>query len=127
MDDPRPNAPTILVVDDEDVVRSTTARILARAGYAVSEAATAAEALARCESSEPFNLVLSDVVMPGQSGYDLARSIRVRSPRTAIILISGYTPTAMARHGLETDSCRLIHKPVPRAELLDLVEQLVGP
>src|SRR5437763_13741844 len=96
-----PTPPTVLVVDDDEIVRSTTARILARAGYAVSEAATAGEALARCESAGGFDLMLSDVVMPGQSGYDLARAVTERSPQTNVLLISGYTPTAIARHGLD--------------------------
>src|SRR3954470_13363890 len=103
MESPGPSSPSVLVVDDDEIVRTTTARILTRAGYSVSEAASAGEAVARCESADAFDLVLSDVVMPGQSGYDLARAVRVMSPRTAVVLVSGYTPTAMARHGLDPD------------------------
>ena len=118
--------PTLLVVDDDEMVRTTTARILARAGYEVVQAANAAEALLRCEQGLVPDLVLSDVVMPGESGYDLARRLRDRHPDLAVLLFSGYTPAAIARHGMDGEGFPLLQKPVRAADLVAAVQDLVG-
>jgi two-component system, cell cycle sensor histidine kinase and response regulator CckA len=122
-----PTRPSVLVVEDDDVVRGATTRILSEAGYSVAQAANAAEALERCERLDTLDLLISDVVMPGPSGYELARRTQELCPEAAILLMSGYTPTAMARHGLDGEVFRLLAKPVGRRELLGAVCALVGP
>jgi two-component system KDP operon response regulator KdpE len=82
----------ILVVDDAPMVRTVTRRMLESGGYEVIEAADAAEALRLFEQERP-RVVLSDVVMPGMRGTDLARALRAIEPGVAVILVSGDTGT----------------------------------
>lgn len=104
---------TILIVEDDDMVRWSTARLLRRAGYEVAEAAGAEEALVYLQTNAGVtDLVLSDVIMPKQNGYELGRTIQERWPNTSIVLISGYTPIAMDRHGIDTTGFHLLRKPV---------------
>ncbi len=116
----------VLVVDDDTLVRCSTAMTLRRAGYRVHEANGAEEAMI-CMQKEggEIKLMLSDVVMPKQNGYDLGREVRARWPETQIVLISGYTPVAMGRHGIETSEFPLLRKPVP--DLPAVVARFIGP
>jgi DNA-binding NtrC family response regulator len=82
--------PVILVVDDDDPVRVMLARLLRTQGYTVLQAANAQEARTILEEQRP-NLVISDIVMPGESGIELRRAIATRWPGLPVILISGYS------------------------------------
>jgi two-component system, cell cycle sensor histidine kinase and response regulator CckA len=117
---------TVLVVEDDEVVRGATTRILAAAGYAVAQAASAAEAIERCERLDELDLLITDVVMPGESGFELARRTRELRPDAQILLMSGYTPTAMARHGLDGEVFQVLAKPVSRPDLLAAVDEALG-
>ncbi len=79
----------IMIVDDEPQVRLLLSRIFARAGYDVTVAATAFEAMASCEN-KTFNAVLSDVDMPGMNGHELARWIASNHPKTLCVLMSAF-------------------------------------
>ena len=115
----------VLVVDDDDTVRWSTARVLRRAGYEVLEAAGAEEALiCMHEHAARVSLVLSDVIMPKQNGHELARSIRGQWPAVDVVLISAYTPAAMERHGIDTAGFRQQQKPV--VDLAGVVAELIG-
>jgi signal transduction histidine kinase/CheY-like chemotaxis protein len=82
---------TVLVAEDEDAVRRLTRRILAGAGYQVLEASSAADALAVGERHDgPIHLLLTDLVMPGISGRDLARQLGALRPEMATVFMSGY-------------------------------------
>jgi hypothetical protein len=82
---------TVLVVEDFDQLRSVVAAMLSTAGYRVLVAASADQALARAaEHSGPIDVLLSDVVMPGRSGIELAREIAALSPETRVLLMSGH-------------------------------------
>jgi CheY-like chemotaxis protein len=120
---------TVLLVDDEEDVRGSTVRILERAGFEVLEASSAADALEVCRGHDaPIDLVLSDVVMPGASGVELAAEIAALSPATAIILISGFTPSALQQHRLlsgDDDGVQLLHKPLAPAELVAAVRKTI--
>jgi two-component system, cell cycle sensor histidine kinase and response regulator CckA len=116
----------VLVVDDDDLVRWGTARKLRRAGYEVLEAAGADEALiCMQEHGASVSLMLSDVIMPKQTGYELCQEVRRRWPQAQVLLVSGYTPVAMDRHGIQTQGLRVLRKPV--ADLLEIVTRLIGP
>jgi CheY-like chemotaxis protein len=87
---PRARPARILVVDDQSVVREILAEYLSLDGYKVSQAADAVQALALISSGEPFDLVLTDIDMPGDfDGLDLARRVKETTPATKVILISG--------------------------------------
>jgi two-component system, cell cycle sensor histidine kinase and response regulator CckA len=123
---PRLDPLTVLVVEDDDMVRWSTARLLRRAGYEVLEAASVEEALiCMQEDGERVTLVLSDVIMPKQTGYDLGQAVRERWPETEIVLMSGYTPVAMDRHGIGTTDFHLLRKPIN--DLAGVVAELIGP
>jgi two-component system, cell cycle sensor histidine kinase and response regulator CckA len=116
----------VLIVDDDDIVRTTSARLLRRAGYEVLEAAGAEEALLCMQQhGTRVRLMLSDVVMPKHNGHSLAVSVRERWPEVEVVLITGYTPVAMGRHGIDTAGFRMLHKPV--LDLPALVAGLIGP
>jgi two-component system cell cycle sensor histidine kinase/response regulator CckA len=121
---------TVLLVDDDDDVRGSTARILARAGFEVLEATSAAEALEVWHRQEtPIDVVLSDVVMPGVSGVQLAAAIAALSPGASTILISGFTPSALERHRVlsdDSDDVQLLQKPLAPEELLAAVRDAIS-
>ena len=75
---PADDAPHLLVVDDDRRIRDLLSRYLAREGYRVTTAGSASEARAKLDSLS-FDLLVLDVMMPGETGFDLARSIRARS------------------------------------------------
>jgi len=79
----------ILLVDDERVVREVLALLLISLGHTVVAVASGAEALARLEAAEPYDLVLTDLVMPGLGGWELVRRIRERWPTLPVGVMSG--------------------------------------
>lgn len=82
---------TILVVEDEAFVRKATGEALESAGYRVLAAESAVQAIKiRREYSEPVNLLLADIIMPGINGHDLANDFRLLYPDVRILLMSGY-------------------------------------
>jgi two-component system, cell cycle sensor histidine kinase and response regulator CckA len=87
----------ILLVDDEETVRRVTGRLLEKLGYRVVPAGDAVEALQLLDGGASFDLVLTDVVMPGLSGIELAERIRERHPRQRILFTSGYTTREFGR------------------------------
>ena len=115
---------TILVVDDEPDVRSNISDVLREAGYQVLEAGDADAALGLLSGDQaPIDLLLSDVVMPGIDGPELADRFRIRSPNTKVLFVSGYAdiePTATCLRGTT-----LLRKPVQRAALIAEVESLL--
>lgn len=116
----------VLVVDDDELVRWGTARKLRRAGYGVLEAAGADEALiCMQEHGASVSLMLSDVIMPKQNGYELCQALGTRWPHLQVLLVSGYTPVALERHGIQTAGFSLVQKPIPN--LLEIVARLIGP
>jgi CheY-like chemotaxis protein len=125
---------TILLVEDEDLVRRLAVKILEEFGYTVITAANGEDGLRLCkEFKGPIDLLISDVVMPQMSGRKLAEHVSVLRPETKVLFMSGYTDDAIVRHGILEEDMAFIQKPfLPDAlarktrELLDLPElQLV--
>jgi len=116
--DARP--PTVLVAEDEEIVRDLVQLTLERAGYRVLAASGAEEALRlNSSSAEPVDLLLTDMVMPGMNGAELARRILEDRPRTPVVFMSGYTTdTVPAAPGGSV----LLEKPFPMAALVERVE-----
>ncbi|HET8625706.1 MAG TPA: response regulator, partial [Gemmatimonadales bacterium] len=103
---------TILVAEDDAVVRLLAVRTLREAGYTVLEADTAAAGLALAAAHPgPIHLLLTDVVMPGGSGRDLAEALLPRWPHLRVIFMSGYTSDVVLRRGVVEESVRFLAKP----------------
>ena len=90
------SASRVLVVDDEVSVRTFAARVLDRAGYATTVAADGLEALSIADAQDPFDLVLTDVVMPGMHGDELARQLLRREPDLKVLYFTGYSDRLFA-------------------------------
>lgn len=122
--DLRGNA-AVLVVDDEPALVSLTREILQRHGYFVVTASSGEEALMRL-AEQKIDLLISDVVMPTMDGFDLAQKVQRRFPNVKIQLISGYAE-AHAREGeLTRLEETMLYKPVPSAELLQRVRDVLN-
>lgn len=114
------SAPEILVVEDDSLVRETIVEHLRDCGYLVVEAASAEEAQALLQDGVRVTFVFSDVVMPGQNGFELARWIHSRFPEVQILLTSGYQSAARGR---TTD--RLLPKPYLLAQVVQAIETTI--
>ncbi len=112
-------AKRIFVVDDEKVIADTLAAILRRAGYEASAFYDAQSALAQVEDARP-ELVISDVVMPGMSGLDMAVLIRERNPECKVLLFSGQASTLNILEMVGRRGCdfELLAKPIHPTDLL---------
>jgi putative two-component system response regulator len=110
----------ILIVDDEPAIRTTTEKILQRAGYETTVAVNAADALAALETGE-MDLLLSDIIMPGMDGVALmARALELR-PELKVILITGEPTVDTAAAAVRAGAFDYLPKPVLRAALLKTV------
>jgi len=118
-------AATILVVDDDDPVRVMLARLLRTHGFTVLQAAHAAEARAILER-EQVDLVVSDIVMPGESGIELRRAVLEQRPELPFILISGYSAEGPAEFAARTPRTIFVQKPFAADQFLRLVEATLG-
>jgi len=109
------------VVEVEDGVRRVAKRILEAAGYEVRLATNGKEAI-EMYREEPTDLVLTDVVMPGLSGFEVASRIRALDPAARALYMSGYTPEILSGHGVPDDG-HVVRKPFDSASLLDAVRE----
>jgi CheY-like chemotaxis protein len=117
---------TILVVEDEEAVRGVARLVLQRLGYTVLEAAGGDEALALMEQIEqPVHLLLTDVVMPGMGGREVADRLRSRCPGLKVLFMSGYTDDAVVRHGIEHHEVEFIQKPFSGPALANKVREVL--
>jgi CheY-like chemotaxis protein len=109
--------PTVLVVDDDADVRSTLANILTVAGYKVTTANSGIEALDTLDRQEGIDLLITDVIMPGLNGFNLARMARNRRPAIRILYLTGWFQTAetMLDHGEKYG--KLLTKPIMPEDL----------
>jgi hypothetical protein len=113
---------TILLVEDEDIVREPTRRMLARYGYEVLTAASADEAVRVAEGRlGDIDLLLTDVVMPGRSGRDLAAELLARGARCAVVFMSGYSQDVIVHRGVLDEGVTLVEKPFSSDALLGVV------
>jgi two-component system, cell cycle sensor histidine kinase and response regulator CckA len=117
---------TILLVEDEDTVRRLAVQILEQAGYNVLAARGCGEALRHCtESKEPIHLLLTDVVMPENSGREVADRCSVLRSGLKVLFMSGYTDEAVVHHGVVDSSVEFIQKPFTPSALLKKVREVL--
>jgi DNA-binding response OmpR family regulator len=118
---------TILVAEDEEGIRDSLARSLSKAGYTVLVAATAAEALELArQHPAPIDLLLSDVVMPGMLGDELAANLHQRRPDVKVLFMSGYAGDLMSRYGVLEPGVTVLPKPFTTDALLTAVRTMIG-
>lgn len=112
----------ILVVDDEESIRDLCARVLTRAGYAVVTAPSGEEAVVRLER-ESFDLLISDIRMPGISGLEVLERAKATSPQIRVVLITGFGTPQMLTRAQQSGADRILTKPFNPMELLAAVRE----
>jgi two-component system, cell cycle sensor histidine kinase and response regulator CckA len=124
-----PGTETVLLVEDEQVVRHMARHILEASGYTVLEAASGPEAMEVCKVHDgPVDLLLTDVVMPHMSGPRLSEEVMKIWPGISVLYMSGYTDNAIVQHGVLKEGMHFLQKPFsPDALALKVRESLDSP
>jgi PAS domain S-box-containing protein len=117
---------TVLVVEDEDIVRNLCVRILEQLGYKVLHARDGKEAIAVAQGNgDPIDLLLTDVVMPGMNGSELATQLVLHHPEAKVLFTSGYTDDAITRHGILDEGVSFLGKPYTPSALARKVREVL--
>ena len=117
---------TILLAEDDAILRPLARELLRKLGYTVLEGEDADSALAAARAHEgPIHLLVADVVMPGPSGRELARHLAAIRPRTKVLYISGYTDNAIVHHGMLEPGLHFLQKPFTPAVLARKVRDVL--
>jgi len=120
-------AGTVLLVEDNDLVRKTVTATLKTVGYTVLAAGTPQDALAVCEKKEtPIDLLITDVVMPGISGTELRHKIEAIRPGMKVLFMSGYTSHIIVDRGMLEEGVHFIQKPFSAEDLARKVRDVIG-
>ncbi len=117
---------TILVVEDSQAVREIVVRVLGESGYRVLQASNARNALPILdEDGDEIDLLVTDVIMPGMTGVELAHEAKRRRPDLPVLYISGYVGERLSRQGLDADRHNLLQKPFEAGDLTRAVKRLL--
>ncbi len=118
---------TILVAEDEPSLRKLTCNTLKQSGYKILEAEDGAKAIEIARNfPDDIHLLLTDVVMPGMSGHELAEKLSRERPKMKVLYTSGYTDGAVATHGVLDSGIVILRKPFSRAQLEQNVAEMLG-
>ena len=117
----------VLLVDDEDVVRNTVYDILSDLGYSVLQARNVEEALFVSEGHQdnPIKLLVTDIVMPGLTGHQLAEKILTRNPEMKVLFMSGYPNDTVVQQGMMARGVPFIQKPFTPKNLARKVREVL--
>jgi two-component system, cell cycle sensor histidine kinase and response regulator CckA len=119
---------TVLLAEDEDVVRMLVREMLEESGYAVLEASNAEAAIGVSKAhGGPIDLLLTDVVMPGMNGPTLAKELSESRPSMRVLYTSGFTDSAVAEHGVAVEETAFLAKPFSSAALTAKVLAVLDP
>ena len=128
-DDPagseRGRGETILVVEDDDGVRQYAAEILRDLNYQMIEAKDSASALKLLDADKKFDLLLTDVVLPGKNGRELANEVEARRPGVKVIFMTGYSRNAIVHQGRLDRGIELISKPLIEGVVARKIRQVL--
>jgi len=114
---------TILVVEDDKLVRDYVLAQLHSLGYVTLDAANAAEALALVRTGHAFDLLFTDVIMPGMNGRQLADEILKVRPDLRVLFTSGYTENAIIHHGRLDEGVLLLAKPYRKSDMAIMIRK----
>jgi PAS domain S-box-containing protein len=117
---------TILVVEDDKLVRDYVLTQLHSLGYVTLDAANAAEALALVESGNAFDLLFTDVIMPGVNGRQLANELQKNRPELKVLFTSGYTENAIIHHGRLDSGVLLLAKPYRKSDMARMIRRALA-
>jgi two-component system cell cycle sensor histidine kinase/response regulator CckA len=116
---------TVLLVEDAPMIRRLAREIMLRAGYKVIEAGDANQAMQLADTHAHIDLLLTDLIMPGPSGVDLAEQLRAVRADIRVLFMSGYTDNAIVRNGLLGESNAFLQKPFTPEELLRKLRRVI--
>lgn len=117
---------TILLVEDEEMLRKLAHQTLTMYGYHVLDAANGDTAISVCKQHEgPIQLLLTDVIMPGMSGREVARRLLDLRPEARVLFMSGYTDDAIVHQGVLDEAANFIQKPFPPDSLAQKVREVL--
>jgi len=116
---------TVLLVEDQPSVRTTLERALKKFGYHVTVAGNGEEALEKWDTEGPFQVVVTDVVMPIMGGRALAENLLERDPAVKLVYMSGHTTDAVLRHGVQSAEVTYLQKPFDLRELFQVIRGLL--
>jgi two-component system, cell cycle response regulator CpdR len=116
--------PRILLAEDDDSLRGFLARALERAGYEVTSCADGEEAAAVLD--QPWDLLLTDIVMPGMDGIEVARLAHARHPDLRIMFITGFAAVALAAGESAPAGAKVLSKPIHLREIVTEVERMMA-
>ena len=117
---------SVLIVDDEDLVLRYAARVLRDAGYGVVTARDASEAMAAVWTDGPFDVLLTDLMMPRMNGDELARRLRLSQPDLAVLYFTGFSDRLFLERDLLWEREAFLDKPCSPRGLLEAVVQVAG-
>ncbi|MDI4237696.1 PAS domain S-box protein [Bradyrhizobium sp. Arg237L] len=117
---------TILVVEDDKLVRDYVLTQLHSLGYVTLAAANAADALAIARADRPFDLLFTDVIMPGMNGRQLAEEIHKLKPDVKVLFTSGYTENAIIHHGRLDEGVLLLAKPYRKSDMAIMIRKALS-
>jgi CheY-like chemotaxis protein len=121
-----PTAGKVLLVEDDELLRDLVTEILEGAGYSVRAEASPDEALLAVRSAGTIDLLLTDVVLPGMTGVELADRLRRTYPRLRVLFISGYTDAHLEARGQPESGFDLVRKPFSTSALTTKVAEILG-
>ena len=123
---PQGGGETLLLVEDEPMLIRVTAQVLMSLGYTVLTAKGAEEALDLINKrAEPIDLLVTDIVMPGMNGKELADALRMIRPDTKVLFMSGYTANVIEQHGILDSTVHFISKPCSILELSSKIRSIL--
>jgi two-component system, cell cycle sensor histidine kinase and response regulator CckA len=118
---------TVVIVEDNDLVRDLTGEILRKSGYMIISANNGKECLtALADYDDKIDLLLTDVIMPDMNGRELYEELLRSRPGLPVIYMSGYTEDAIAYQGVLEKGTNLIHKPFTRKVLTEMVREVLN-